>query len=122
MDAQELFNKAAQGIINQGYKPSVDEDNCCVYDNGRGLRCAAGHLLTKEELIAARAMEGSFIEEVIEDAGLERLKAHSVLIGHLQEAHDNALYGEEGSRHTWERQMRAIAERFNLDPSVLDGK
>ena len=41
LSLQECFNAAYIGVVNQGCK-SIDNSRC-VYDDGNGNRCAAGH-------------------------------------------------------------------------------
>lgn len=92
MTPQEAFDKAVYGVIAQG-RPSakIDEQGRlrCLYRSPDGCKCAAGHVLTcEDDLAAADETYGwncKSVAAMARDAGTD-----AVLLVHLQCAHDGA--------------------------------
>lgn len=58
---QEIFDKAAAGIIAQGCKSMIDRDGdpTCAYRGENGHKCALGHLLSDSQIYEYSIKEGS---------------------------------------------------------------
>ena len=118
MEAQEIFNIVARHLLTQGEKSMTGNKDrggeICMYRGPRGLKCAAGVLMTDEEAdecgeqwpwgAAATAAQHRVIDRI----------GHSGLVAQLQRVHDNADPGY------WKGELREVAAQFDLNPSVLD--
>lgn len=119
--AQDVFDFVAFKLIQQG-KPSVTADGAkCLYRDGNGGKCAAGHLIPDEEY-----------RPVIEGMGIafcaERVPALAALVRHgldllldlLQQAHDDAARDHADTwLASWRSNMSGVARLHNLDASIL---
>lgn len=118
MEAQEIFNTVARHLLTQGEKSMVGDKELygemCVYRGPRGLKCAAGVLMTDEE--AAECGEQWAWHSAITAAQLEVVNriGHSGLVAQLQRVHDNADPGY------WKGELREVAAQFGLSAAVLD--
>lgn len=117
--AQEIFDKAARGIIKQRYKPSIDKYSRCCYRSKEGLRCAAGHLLTEEELEVVGKRYNTVLFNILFAKELVSgdFGPHLALIRQLQDAHDGPL--KTGGPSSWDACMREIAKKHNLSVAEL---
>ena len=53
-DLQAAFDRIVRGLAAQGWERAFDEDGeFCVYIDERGRGCALGHVMTREQAIAA---------------------------------------------------------------------
>jgi hypothetical protein len=89
--AQEVFDTAVGGIIEQGEFARLQRSTQCrcrLYRYGRTLKCAFGMLITDEE--AAVADNRGSIDEMSEEEFPQRLGPHRKLLRQLQTAHDDA--------------------------------
>lgn len=93
MTPQEVFDTAVNGVIAQG-RPSAEIDEQgrlrCLYRSPDGCKCAAGHVLTCEDDLAAAdadpsGLNSKCVRGMARDAGID-----AVLLAHLQGAHDGA--------------------------------
>lgn len=123
MNKQEIFDKVAKHLIQQGCASVHEELNECRYRTDEGLMCAVGCLIPDE--IYKRNMEGLAAEdllrafpEVEEFLGVE-VNEDRCFISTLQHAHDNHLSSSPKGMEAWKTRMCRIAEEFSLDCSVL---
>ena len=107
MTEQEIFDKVAKHLLDQG-EPSVIGDSC-VYRGTNGRMCAAGVLIPDE--VYSVEMEGKCFHSVAQKLpdSLSYLKENSFFVGELQELHDDTM------ACTWERKLRAIASKRELN-------
>lgn len=128
MNAQEIFDIAAQGVIKQG-TPSF-KNGRCRYRGDDGCKCGVGHLLPDD--VAAAADEGcdgtgigarhlfSMLPPKLVQK-VEELRPYETLLAHLQFAHDEAAKSlPEDFIATFKEQMRALADHRALNPNILD--
>ena len=121
---QEVFDRAAAGVIGQGGPALSDKEPICMYRGGRGRRCPVGWLITDEEF--TEAMEGNNVLYLLE-AGLlpDRLAPFIDMLVGLQRAHDDATLREkkgwEGQwMSKWKSLMTYVAEQHGLSPEILN--
>ncbi len=126
MNKQEIFDKAARGVLEQG-GPSIDEDGC-MYRAPNGRKCAAGHLIADEHYnprcengvvdpqeygtgYAARCVRKALIASGVPP------ELH-LFVRSLQKAHDevstNASFMSD-----WTSRMRDIAAAHGLNTEVF---
>lgn len=128
MTAQEVFDQAIGGVLAQGARAEDDDSQQCLYrknlEDGRVLKCAAGQLVTDEELETMRRASGtrngawghlSDNRDTGSRCDPERLHAHMGLIQGLQRAHDVASGVAEVARNA-----REIAATQRLSTRVID--
>jgi len=137
---QEIFDKAAKGVIAQG-ELSMNGGNTCLYIHeraleGRKLHCGVGHLLTDDnmcqrwdaygwtmaDVVDILSNNRSAKAAVIEDMDKSRLPHDAEtleLLQEIQNAHDGSdLTGRPIVDFIEE--MRCIATARHLDPAVLN--
>lgn len=130
MNAQEIFDKVATHLIQQG-EPAMDSNGDCVYRNDQGLKCAVGCLIPDDKYegrfeqlgiganLSANKERQSDIEglwSVLEGEGILR-DEHLQLLEDLQEAHDG---WEAGGVHLIIGALNYVADNHDLDPFVLE--
>lgn len=94
---QAAFDKAVTGVLAQGNKSCVTENNCtiCAYRGEGGFKCAIGQLLTDEQIQKYGIKEGAtpsmFPEALITELfpGVDGELAQGFMET-LQNAHDGA--------------------------------
>lgn len=114
MTRQEMFDKAARGVIAQGGLSVDPNTERCLYIYGK-RRCAVGHLLSSEDARKAdlaRSNVGSLVR-----AGLLQADDKDFLID-LQRAHDACVTADFPA--SFRRRMRAVARQYGLSAAVLD--
>jgi len=130
MTAQEVFDKAVNGIRAQGRR-SIGSDDRCLYRGPNGLKCAVGQLIPNEEY--AENMESLSLIEICGQARphtkptIASLATHYDLLLELQTAHDVGLCAappttvvELYEKHDWynfnkkplHRQILAVERAF----------
>ena len=124
--AQEVFNKAARGILDQGEQCKTEPGSCLYVrrerdDDGnvvKELNCAAGKLLSKEQLdvVVARGLNSGPWQEVMHLA--PELVEHAVLIKAIQFCHDTWKPGLGDFLAYFRGGMVQVALRFSLDDSI----
>lgn len=104
---QEVFTQVVTHLLTQG-KPAFDSTGQCAYRGTEGSMCAVGCIITDEEYNPG--MEGQNVYDLLGD-GLfpERLREHVVLLGKLQNIHDNCGY------YSWPRLLEQLANERRLD-------
>ena len=125
---QELFDRVATHLLTQGERArGVDS---CLYRTHYGLSCAVGGVIPDDlyhpgiERTPAKVLaSGNYSDKMAHrnipqetKDGLATLlgKANPDLIDCLQAAHDTS------DPENWWTELEKIANRFNLDPSVLE--
>jgi len=88
LSAQAIFNTSLWGLYRQDWAQSITDEEGCVYNDGEGLKCAAGHLFTKEQMFHV----GENIDFPHQHHKcFDDLHEHDELILRLQTFHDNEL-------------------------------
>lgn len=119
MEAQEIFDRVARHLRDQGAK-SQHTDERCAYRGENGLKCAVGCLIEDDDL--ARQMDGLYNADVYDvyHAGLlpEVLYPHIALLRALQDVHDTCGVRE------WAAVLAGVASDFSLrsDHLIRDGQ
>lgn len=147
MNAQEIFNKVATAVLAQGRGSTKvgaklmhagKPNTFCAYRSLCGA-CAVGHLIDDELANEWDAETDPSISNLLNDEDNKytedpRVPAyffrHIDLLEHLQHAHDTAALTQRGIDQVaspperfmeiYLRKMRWVAERFNLNPAVLE--
>lgn len=110
---QEIFTFVAEALLEQG-KPSISENDACLYRAPDGCKCAAGWLLPDEKYSAD--MEGKSVDALRYFKQFEELKL--ALISALQRAHDEAAIHIRFIP-TLTAELDIVAARFNLSGVAL---
>jgi hypothetical protein len=109
MNQQEIFDKVWAGLKSQGFVRSMDGTGC-AYRGNNGMKCAAGWLITDDNLAAE--WEGSSIQpEWMGQGGLpeETTNDNYGLIRDLQVAHDHGVHPV-----TMQEGLTAVARKYQL--------
>jgi hypothetical protein len=92
VEAQELYDYIVEAIVKQG-RPSVGDNDRCLYRGPDGLKCAAGHVIP--DSMYSELMEN---RSILDLSGFGKapksLVHHAELISRLQDAHDAASSGK----------------------------
>jgi hypothetical protein len=87
IEAQELYDYIVEAVVKQG-RPSVGDNDRCLYRGPDGLKCAAGHVIP-DSMYSPVAMENSGVHQLQSQGELPKsLIPHKNLLGYLQDAHD----------------------------------
>ncbi len=113
VEAQELFDYIVEAVVKQG-RPSVGDNDRCLYRGPDGLKCAYGHV-----------HPDSMYSEGMENIGILNLSVlgmvpkslvpHVDLISYLQDAHDAASKYADFLR-IFMQEAERLASKFNLKP------
>ena len=124
---QGAFDKAALGVIKQGWPATNDLGTCAYYakdpDTGVVRYCGIGHLLPDDETRirwdnhVGALMDYSVSNDELNKVGLGHLPLK--FLHELQRAHDGAQEAGDDFLATFKAKMLAVAERWDLDPSVV---
>lgn len=113
---QETFDTVARHLLRQSAKSVfnyVYGETSCAYRGDNGLRCAAGCLIPDSEY--SKSIEGSTVYPVMDKLGRTDFFGHDrFLVRRLQVCHDSKPVS------LWKDNMRSLANKLELDPSVLD--
>lgn len=96
---QEVLDQVVAHLLTQNARSQLPLGGPCVYRGPRGLKCAAGCLISDQEY------HPSWLDKrwaVLVDAG-EVPATHKFLIADLQRIHDNI------SVRQWEKHLRGLA-------------
>lgn len=137
MDAQQIFDTAVKGVLDQG-RAAFNEQEACVLRGENDTKCAVGYLIPDEAyeesmeenaaLSSYSNMNGEFDEEAVEVFSNKGIgKAVSSTIGEitsdkmalmyaLQTVHDENYYSNESRASGF----REVATNFDLSPKVID--
>ncbi|MCI4437997.1 MAG: hypothetical protein JHC33_14410 [Ignisphaera sp.] len=117
---QQVFDYVTTHLITQGSR-SVEGGTLCVYKHDNGFRCAAGCLMSTPEyteLTLKGEVEGQTWEDLVM-AGLVP-DAHSELISHLQDTHDNwGMRSTKPHLSSITFKLGKVANAFDLDSSII---
>lgn len=125
MTRQEMFDRAARGVIAQG-APSYDEtQGGCLYRGPNNCRCNVGHLIPDDKY--RPDMEGYTACAILDRAGIAPLLGSLLGVGtfleSMQACHDEAAFRYDGGPTfiaDYRKRMRAFASEWRLSPAVLD--
>ena len=117
MTAQEIFDKAAVGLLTQKAKsylvnPDGHESMVCAYRGANGKKCAAGFCIDDHTYIGN--MEKRSINKVIEIFELRNLIEHLDLLAPLQSIHDQV------SIDNWKAELLHLAKTKGLSTEKID--
>lgn len=127
MNAQEIFDTAAVGVIRQG-RQSANAFGTCVYRGPNGRKCAAGFLLPDEVYDPSMDCDD---EETGQGTGWSNLVKrfssrlpvdlinNSDLIADLQSCHDNASFYSSEFVQDFIREATETARRFKLSTEAM---
>ena len=87
VEAQELYDFVVAAIVKQG-RPSVGDNDRCLYRGPDGLKCAAGHVIP-DGVYSPVEMENQDISGLCSQRLLPKsLIRHAALLNSLQRCHD----------------------------------
>ncbi len=113
IEAQELYDFVVAAIVKQG-RPSVGDNDRCLYRGPDGLKCAAGHVIP--DSMYSKKMESLDVGRLSElNLIPESLFPHKKLLKNLQEDHDEG-YPQEGFVDRFLSFSKQTALEFNLKP------
>jgi hypothetical protein len=133
---QEIFDKAAVGILKQGVRSEGGDGRRavrCAYRGDGGLKCAAGHVMLDEHYnkdfegagVCLPSNTGLDCDPAVKakrDQVVAALKASGVetddqfrLVRELQVVHD-----QEAPMH-WHDHLCGVAARYGLSTAAIDG-
>lgn len=121
---QKVFDFVATKLIEQG-QPALGKMGC-AYKDDAGRRCAAGWLMTDEEIKELEASDNlmtifTMLPEHIYNAVLIRYGVNPTFIGRLQGCHDIATQGlPEPWLPVLKRHLKDLAEGYSLSTAVLE--
>ena len=101
---QEVLDQVVGHLLTQNEKSKFPSGGPCVYHGPRGLKCAAGCLISNQEY--RPSWLDKTWEVLVEDG--EVPPTHKFLIADLQRIHDNIPV-----KH-WERHLRGLALEYCL--------
>lgn len=113
LTAQEVFDKAAVGLLTQKKKsedPSTG-GNGCLYRGPNGTKCAVGFCIEDEDY--KEEFDRWFdLKSLIEE--LPNLTGHYQLLTDLRTIHDC------WSVESWKELLQKLAQRYNLSTAKID--
>ena len=118
MTAQEIFDKAAVGLLTQKAKSYLvnpndgTESSTCAYRGVNGKKCAAGFCI--EDSLYEKSMERNTVSGVIRRFNLKELAVHEVLLVTLQSIHDGV------SIAAWKAELLHLAKTRELSTEKID--
>jgi hypothetical protein len=110
--AQEVFDQVAKHMLTQKAQCAL-EDGVCAYRGNDGLKCAAGCLISDEEIETYWNVL-PWISLI--NRGIAPDK-HRRLISELQAIHDSPYFNP---KEDWQRELRNIAGRHELSYAVVN--
>jgi hypothetical protein len=114
VEAQELYDYIVEAVVKQG-RPSVGDNDRCLYRGPDGLKCAAGHVIP-DSMYSPVAMENTGVYRLDTQGELPKsLIPHVTLISYLQDAHDEASNYADFLR-IFMQEAERLASWFNLKP------
>jgi hypothetical protein len=115
VEAQELYDYIVKAIVKQG-RPSVGDNDRCLYRGPDGLKCAAGHVIP-DSMYSPVRMEDKSVDTLRRDGKLsESLIPHAALIYYLQRAHDGTSNMRGDFLDAFLSDAKQMAVKFNLKP------
>jgi hypothetical protein len=114
IEAQELYDFIVEAIVKQG-RPSVGDNDRCLYRGPDGLKCAAGHVIP-DSMYSPVIMENAGVIQLETEGELPKSLIHHVrLIGYLQDSHDAASKRSD-FMNSFLSMINRDAEKHNLKP------
>jgi hypothetical protein len=114
IEAQELYDYIVEAIVKQG-RPSVGDNDRCLYRGPDGLKCAAGHVIP-DSMYSPVIMENAGVVTIHNQSGLPKsLIPHVDLMCYLQNAHDGNSQRVDFLRG-FLSSAKNTADEFNLKP------
>lgn len=112
--AQEVFEQAAKHLLKQNAKSvETGTENTCMYRSPEGLACAAGALMSDEDVASLPdGLNYAPWMSIVFQANAPR--EHAELIRVLQGVHDQHRPAE------WPTKLREVARKYELDESFID--
>jgi len=115
VEAQELYDYIVEAIVKQG-RPSVGDNDRCLYRGPDGLKCAAGHVIP-DSMYSPVRIEDKSVDTLRRDGKLsESLIPHAALIYYLQRAHDGTSNMGGDFLNAFLSDAKHTAVEFNLKP------
>lgn len=115
---QEVFDQVARHLLTQKKRSrkryaSAPTGYSCVYRNTKGLKCAAGCLISDEEFIELGEGRNTYDWAAMVDLARVTDK-HKDLICSLQEIHDDAPVNK------WHDYLSDLAKNYKLNRKALE--
>jgi hypothetical protein len=119
MTRQEMFNRAAQGILAQGCASYDTDRQACMYRGPNNTKCAIGYLMPDGKYSFSLEYIAPYNKDVQKAAGIKWNQADFAV--RLQQCHDEAAIKTGGIFiERFIGNMREFARHYKLDASVLD--
>jgi hypothetical protein len=113
VEAQELYDYIVEAIVKQG-RPSVGDNDRCLYRGPDGLKCAAGHVIP--DSMYSEDMENRALFQLKDQKKIPKsLIRHAGLMSLLQDVHDEPLIRADFLNGFLSR-VKIVAEMKNLQP------
>lgn len=115
IEAQELYDFVVAAIVKQG-RPSVGDNDRCLYRGPEGLKCAYGHV--HPDSMYSENMENRDIDELSDRNMIPKsLIRHTRLLDYLQKCHDGSrpIQGFTFIK-AFCHQANRLAKQYNLKP------
>ena len=128
IEAQELYDFVVAAVVKQG-RPSVGDNDRCLYRGPDGLKCAAGHVIP-DGVYSPVEMENQDISGLCSQRLLPKsLIRHAALLSSLQVCHDEPASSSLQVCHDGAASLNdfifikafcdnanAVAKKYNLKP------
>lgn len=117
VEAQELYDYIVEAIVKQG-RPSVGDNDRCLYRGPDGLKCAAGHVIP--DSMYSENMEGKDVHSLMCKKQMPKsLIPHEKLLRAMQSAHDGTKPAEDDDLPFiafFQHKANTLAASLNLKP------
>ena len=116
IEAQELYDFVVAAVVKQG-RPSVGDNDRCLYRGPGGLKCAAGHVIP-DGVYSPVEMENQDISGLCSQRLLPKsLIRHAALLSSLQGCHDGpASVNDFVFIKAFCYNANVVAKKYNLKP------
>ena len=116
IEAQELYDFVVAAIVKQG-RPSVGDNDRCLYRGPDGLKCAAGHVIP-DSVYSPVEMENQDISGLCSQRLLPKsLIRHAALLSSLQVCHDGPASSNDFIFiKAFCHNANVVAKKYNLKP------
>ncbi len=129
MNKQELFNKVATHLIQQG-KPAAEitdseatgKQVACFYRGPEGTKCAVGCLISDEvytEELEGFGSKNMYVQQALKQSGVNLDDDSLALLSQLQTVHDSSVHSLD-YLETIKGLLESTAHDFKLDTEVLN--
>lgn len=121
MTTEQIFQKAVQGVIDQG-RASVTASGDCKYRSRDGTKCAVGQLIRHKfynSSIENNSINYFLVSGAVEHSIERKLSPEEFsILEDLQQAHDSFAEKLDSIKH-WYKETRRIAKKYSLDYDSL---